>query len=739
MLAVALLGISVSAVAVTDNNPQLKLVPWPKSVAMGEGKFQLTEKSRIIAADPTLGELAEVLSDEVFLVTGLRLNAVEGRAGSSDIELKFLDRLDEEAYELEVTDRLVIRGGDYTGVVWGTSTLLQALEIEENEVSLPCMVIKDHPDVAYRGFMEDVARQLVTIEELKKAVILCRFYKVRYLHLHLNDNHAWTFPSEAFPKLGSANSGAHSGPSPRVYDISELKSLVHFADVRGVTIIPELEGPGHSNALRIPMPDLFDSPTKPDGRAHLGIINMAKDEAYAALDKIAGEMAKVFESSPYIHIGCDEVGAGAVTRAKEYEAFIKKHDLKDAHDLFGYYVQRMVEIVIKHGKTPIAWDGAVVHRVDPADLIIMMWTGNGRAVEPLIKKGFRVINNPNHNFNSGDMGWNYDFDLSTFGVGRTFKVDSGNPLVLGGQLQDWESTWNYAEPIARKSVPARIAALWNTGHVRSREDFTRRHKSTDSTLERLLNPVVITDKSDDKALFPHTEEIKYILPRAFDSVKGIQRGRRHKLFVEPVSIAMTPRLMGLQIRFTLDGSKPTMNSKAYTGGITITDTTELRIAAFDKDARQLGPEQRVTYERVDYEETLTYGKPVTTSSHQGDAVGDYIVNGFVMKDIWRGWWSAGPAPQWASIDLKTIHKIDRIVIFPYWDDGRYYQYTVEVSTDDKNWKQIVDMSDNTGKATSRGHEHKLSQVDARYIRINMLKNSANPGLHLVEVRAYEPE
>lgn len=760
-MVIVLTGIALSAKAVQAElataeaaHGAVNLVPWPKSVSINEGQMSLTDKSRIVTTDDTLTPLTKVLAEEIFLLTGRRLESTNGEAAAGDIVLELSDALRGEAYELEVAESATVRGGTYGAVAWGTVTLLQALTADDDGVTLPHLIVKDHPDAEYRGFMEDVARQLVTIGELERVVMLCRFYKVRYLHLHLNDDHAWTFPSKAFPELGSANRGAHSGPAPRVFDLDKLKELVRFADERGVTLVPELEGPGHSGALRIPMPDTFDSPQEPGGRARLGLINMAKEEAYAGLETLAVEMADVFQSSPYIHIGCDEVGVGQIKRAKEYEAFLKQHEVKDAHDLFGYYVRRMVEIVKKQGKTPIAWQGAATGRVDPEDLIIMLWTTwNGPAAERYLNAGFRCLNAPNAHFNSGDMKWNHAFDLFTFGVeGRLTEVGPGDPLVLGGQLQDWESRWCYAEPTARKSVPARAAALWNARQERSYDEFARRQAQTDRRLERMLRPVTLEDSSEDTALFPHNEEIKYRPPRLIDSVKGIQRLRRHRLLIKPVTVALSASLPGAQIRCLREpfpsqavadqASETAVTPKsrgdwpAYAEPIRVEDSCELHFALVDAKGQPIGPEQRVTYERVDYEETLTYGKPVAVSKMEGKCEGDYVVDGFVMRDIWRGWWGANPAPQWVKIDLEKTYQLDRVVVFPYWDGHRHYQYTVDVSTDDREWTTVVDMSKNRTKATPKGHEHKFGPVEGGYLRVTMLKNSANPGVHLVEVRAY---
>jgi hexosaminidase len=129
----------------------------------------------------------------------------------------------------------------------------------ENGFRFPKVFIRDWPHADYCGVMLDVARQDHPIEAIRKVVQICRFYKARYLQLHLTDDQGWTFPSTKYPKLGTKNHGAHGGIAPRVYNLDELKALVAYANARGVTIVPELEMPGHSGAALRSVPEIFDA------------------------------------------------------------------------------------------------------------------------------------------------------------------------------------------------------------------------------------------------------------------------------------------------------------------------------------------------------------------------------------------------------------------------------------------------------------------------------------------------
>lgn len=690
------------------------LVPWPKSVQMQAGEMRLGEGSRIVARDASLLPLARVLSDEILLVARLRLQPVVGKDKPGDVALELDPTLTGEQYRLAVGDTAVVSGGDYHSVALGTATLLQAITAEGGQVVIPHMSIEDQPDAPYRGMMVDVARQWQPVEVLEKWVVFCRQYKVRYLHLHLTDDHGWTFPSTAFPRLGSANSGAHGGIAPKLYSREELLHLVRFADERGVTIIPEIEGPGHSGAMRIPMPEQFDSPKQPGGEAWLGVLNMASERTYSGMDTIIGEVAEVFKSSPYIHIGCDEVWVQRAELAKEYGDFIKEHGLKNSYDLFAYYCARMVDIVKQHGKKAIAWEGFATDRADPKDVILMAWNGDTKGALRMVAAGFSVINVPWYQ-NGAPPEVQYGWDMYNVNGAQCKRTDP----VIGGQLVAWEHP-----PVMfgtfRPLLPARTETFWNAPPSRPYEDYASRFQHTDALLDALIEPVKV-----------HAQGLISERPQP----GGTGWPKDFSAFVQPMTITMESSIEGASIRYTLDGSKPTLESAPYAGPITVDKTTTVRAALFNADGQRLGTEQMITYRWVNYEKNLTTGKPVTASSAYPDLGPQMAVDGYAEKD---SYWDCSPgvAPQWLKVDLQEEHILSAVQVFTYWD-GRYYQYIVEVSPDGDTWSLVGDMSTNTSPATDKGDQFEFAPIKARYIRVTMLKNSANPGLHISEVRAYE--
>ncbi|MBM4070413.1 MAG: hypothetical protein FJ271_15875 [Planctomycetes bacterium] len=475
-----------------DSYPELNLIPWPQTVRLGEGRMRLTAASRIIVGQEELAHLAKVLSGEITLLTGLKLEIAAGPDRPGDIVLK-IDRAIQSAepilavqkrqivwthggaHRLTVGARALVEGFDYRAVCEGSSTLLQAIGQSAGQVSLPKLTIHDWPHADYCAMMVDVGRQDHPIHWLKKMVEVCRFYKVRYLQLHLTDDQGWTFPSTKYPQLGSKNYGAHGGVAPKVYTLDELNGLVAYADARGVTLVPEVEMPGHSGAALRSLPHIFDainpSTKQPVG---MGCMNMANEELYPVLDTIIGEVCDVFRSSPYFHIGGDEVSMGRVALHSGYKAFMDKHRLKDDADLGRHFIVQVNELVKKHGRKTIKWEGLANEA--SKDSIVMAWDKNNQTAGQLIAKGFATITCP------WDLGvpWE-DWNMYICNGSRLKKGD----LVLGATLVAWEQPPAFHLTGVR-NVASRQERTWNPEHAVTMAGFASRFQALDAAVNKLI-------------------------------------------------------------------------------------------------------------------------------------------------------------------------------------------------------------------------------------------------------------
>jgi hexosaminidase len=475
-----------------DTHPGLNLIPWPKSIEVKPGQMKLTAASRIVAADASLKALADILSEEVSLLTGLRLAVAGGPARAGDIVLKFnsvvradepilmarppeLVRTTDGAHTLAIGDQAVVEGFDYRAVAEGTATLLQALSQSNGQVALPKLVIKDWPHADYCAMMIDCGRQEQPIEWLKKMIETCRLYKVRYVHLHLTDDQGWCFPSATYPQLGSKNHGTHGGLAPKVYPLEELKGLVAYADARGIALVPELEVPGHSGAALRSLPEIFDA-INPETQQPVGMgcMNMASEAIYPALDTIIFEMCAVFKSSPYFHIGSDEVSMGRVSLAPGYKAFMEKHGLKNDGELANYFIARVNDLVKKHGKKAIKWEGLA--NTAAKDIIIMTWDSNSNMASKLIAQGHATITCP----------WTLGVPWEQWSmyVCNGSLLKKGDP-VIGATLVAWEQSAEVHAGMAR-NVASRQERTWGPDNSVTEAGFAARFQAQDAAAGKLI-------------------------------------------------------------------------------------------------------------------------------------------------------------------------------------------------------------------------------------------------------------
>jgi hexosaminidase len=485
-------AVATPATDPADTYPDLHLIPWPKTLHLGTGYMRLSANSRIVAGEPQLRPLATVLSGEIALLTGLKLPVTTEPGRPGDILLRIDKtiraaepilmlrnrrpvRTTDGAHAIAIDRQAVVTGFDYRATAEGTSTILQLLGRDDGGFRLPRLTIHDWPHADYCGVLLDVARQDHPIAAVKKVVQLCRLYKARYLQLHLTDDQGWTFPSTHYPQLGSKNYAAHGGVPPRVYKLKELKELVADADARGVTIVPELELPGHSGAAARSLPQVFDA-INPQSRQPVGIgcMNMSNEALYPALDAIIGEMCDVFKSSPYFHIGSDEVTSGRLSLHSGYKAFMERHGLKNDGELADYFVRTVCALVKKYGKEAIKWEGLA--NFATKDVIIMAWEGNSTFATEALARGYTTITCP----------WSLGVPWEAWNMYRcnASQLKRGDS-VLGATLVAWEQP--PATHIANlRYLPSRQERTWGPDNRVTVAGFAARFQPLDAVAGKLL-------------------------------------------------------------------------------------------------------------------------------------------------------------------------------------------------------------------------------------------------------------
>jgi hexosaminidase len=361
------------------------LVPLPRKLSEGNAQLALGAGARIVA-DATLGGLGESLGQVLRRSTGFALPVVPPPANPGDIELALAPEqssLGDEGYELDVTDRVSVRAAKPAGLFYGTMTLRQLLPPEIEAQSKQANVdwhmqqvhIEDSPRYAWRGFSLDVARHFFPIADVKRLIELCAYHKLNRVHLHLTDDQGWRIQIKSWPKLTSTGGQTQAGGGAGgFYTQEQFKDLVAFADAHYVTLIPEIDMPGHVQAALASYAELnVDGEPKP---AYTGTdvgfstLVFGDPDTLRFVDEVLGEVASL-TTGPYLHVGGDEAKA---TLPSDYKNFLK----------------RVGAIVQKHGKVTVGWCEAGEAELPPGSLL-QDWHDNCVGSARAAKNGLQII------------------------------------------------------------------------------------------------------------------------------------------------------------------------------------------------------------------------------------------------------------------------------------------------------------------------------------------------------------
>lgn len=383
-------------------NP-LSLVPLPLSVSPGNGAFQLETATAIVASEPGEKHAAEMLAAWLRPSTGLPLAiqpAESGKAIRFSLDGSLTARLGREGYLLDCDSAgVTIRAADEAGLLYGAQTFRQLLPPQAFRASKAAGVdwkasavkIEDRPRFVWRGFMIDVSRHFLTVDDLRRLIDDMSAQKLNLLQLHLTDDDGWRIEIKKYPKLTEI--GAWRGtectlPNTRTgesfkryggfYTQEQLKDLVAYAKARNVGIMPEIDLPGHALAIVTAYPEtlpgkLSDAVSTQGYKANA--ISPAKENNYRMIDDIIGEVAAIFPFS-YIHIGGDEVNHKIWEACPEIKALMEKEHLGGLHQMQVHFTKRLEGIISKHGRKMIGWQEIADNKLSP-DTGIMAWIGPG--------------------------------------------------------------------------------------------------------------------------------------------------------------------------------------------------------------------------------------------------------------------------------------------------------------------------------------------------------------------------
>lgn len=584
--------------------PAPAIVPLPHKMVQLQGEFMVRADTEIFVEKGNLEALrtGRYLAELLSPAMGRKIEIVETEKNEGLTNGILLtaqgaeETLGSEGYVLSVRpDEVVIRASTGAALFYGVQTLRQLLpaeierrsSIENINWTVPCILIEDSPQYSWRGMHLDVARHFFSKEFIKNFIDVIAQYKINRFHLHLTDDQGWRIEIKRYPALtekgawrddigwrldpASSQHYDEQGRYGGYYSQDDLREIIAYADERHITIIPEIDVPGHSMAALTQFPELTctGAPEK--------VFCAGNEKSYEFLEHVFAEVAALFPAE-YVHIGADEVFKGLkwgdCTLCQEK---IKEEGLKDTHELQSYFSRRVENILKAYGKEIIGWDE--VHDDELSlDAMMMGWRGMQFATKAA-QRGHDVIMCPTvycyFDYIQGEA--RFEPTGRTFRVVPLEKVYSFEPVptdlpaelakhIIGVQGCIWSEYIPNEQQVEYMAFP-RLFALaevaWTHGQLRDWVDFQKRMF----------------------AIFPRLEmmNVNYRLPNPETAHKTI-------LFSGEAAVTFKPAPdPEVRIRYTLDGTTPDVSSPEFEESIAVTRTSEIRASYFNRYGRQSPP------------------------------------------------------------------------------------------------------------------------------------------------------
>ena len=582
-----------------SHDPQIAIGPYPNHLETGRGTYRVTD--RPVTCDSRTDERTQraVVGFAARLATvtgGKNPVTVADEVPASGIRFVTDESLPAEGYELNVDgEGIEVRASQFPGFLYALQSLEQLLPAAvygtepapDAAWEVPCVKIADAPRFAYRGMHLDVARHVFSVDEVKRYIDVMAIHKLNTLHWHLTDDQGWRIEIKRYPELTAVGSirkatvvrkewGTYDGtPYGGFYTQDEIRDVVKYAADRGVTVIPEIDLPGHMLAALTAYPELgcTGGPYEVWGRWGVAddVLCPGREKTFEFLEGVLTEVMELFPSE-YIHIGGDECPKVRWEKCPRCQAKIRQLGLKDdgehtaEHYLQSYVTDRIGKFLAQHGRRIIGWDEILEGRA-PSDAVVMSWRGSEGGIAAA-KLGHDVIMTPNSHFYF-DYYQSLDTDAEPFGIGCYIPME---------QVYSYDPAFPELTPEQQKHILGVQANLW-TEYVLS-----------DEHLEYMLLPRLAA-----------LSEVQWCLPETKDWNRFIGSFRMDKIYSQlgyefakhifgvTASYAVDPEKGGVvmtlttqggaPIRYTLDGSDPTASSPLYKAPVTIGESCTFKAAA----------------------------------------------------------------------------------------------------------------------------------------------------------------
>jgi hexosaminidase len=395
---IVLLKCFVSACLLQGQEPSV--IPRPVSLVVGKGFFFISPSTKIKTEGSGLNHSVDFLNDYLQRYYGFTLGQANQKTPDNIIVLNY-ERMDHPipgSYRLDVTDKnIYIAGENEAGVFYGIQSLIQLLPVDSSSsLSIPQVKIEDYPRFAWRGLHLDVGRHFFPVDNVKRYIDYIALHKMNYFHWHLTEDQGWRIQINKYPRLteiGSCRNGTIIGRYPGkgndsirhcgYYTQNEIKDVIKYAADRYITIIPEIELPGHASAALTAYPYLGCTGGPYQVQQTWGVFNdvfcAGNDSTFQFLQDVLDEVIALFPGK-YIHIGGDECPKTSWKKCPKCQKRIKENALKDEHELQSYFITRIEKYINTKGKQIIGWDEILEGGLAP-NAAVMSWRGEQGGIE----------------------------------------------------------------------------------------------------------------------------------------------------------------------------------------------------------------------------------------------------------------------------------------------------------------------------------------------------------------------
>jgi len=737
-------------------NRNAAIVPYPNDIVYGRGSYSVANRPLVVderADERTRNALTEFASRLEMATGGSNPVVYSGEMPAKGIRFVIDETVADEGYKLDIDRRGVeVRASGFAGFLYAVQSIKQLLPVEiygtapaaEAEWNLPCLSIDDAPRFAYRGLHLDVSRHFFPVEEVKRYIDMMAVHKLNRLHWHLTDDQGWRVEIKRYPELTEKGSvrkqtvirkewDNYDGvPYGGYYTQEQIRDVVKYASDRGITIIPEIDLPGHMMAALATYPELGCTGGPYDVWQRWGIseevLCAGNDKIFEFLEGVFEEIVELFPSE-YVHIGGDECPKVRWHECPKCQARIRELGFKDdgkysaEHYLQCYVMTRISKFLNGKGRRIIGWDEILEGEVAP-DATVMSWRGNEGGIEAA-KLGHDVIMVPTQYFYF-DYLQSQDVDREPFGIGGYVpveKVYSYEPPyeeltpeqqkhIIGIQANMWTEYIADADHLEYMLLP-RLAALsevqWCRPEVRDWERFIGTFR-----MDRIYSAM------------------GYNFAKHIFGVSGSYEADTDKGCVM-VSVSTQG---DAPIYYTLDGSEPTPASSVYTGPVAIDHTCTFKAAALREGIDAPVYERSFAFNKATCRK-VTLNAPA--SEKYAYAGGVTLVDGVVGSTTFAGgaWIGFLPEPMDVTIDMEGVEGYSQVTVTALSgkSDWIFPPSSIEVLTSDdgEHFTQAASMTVKPDGPTDpddiRNYTLSFPETAARYLRVVATAEKSIPDWH----------